>query len=387
MTVFKGFLKIIKSNRHIIIMYIVIFMTISVMSQKFLGETEQEGFEASRLDVAVIDKDGGTVAGKFKEFLALYHDVKEVPDDRDMIQEEMFNRNLDYVAVIPENFEEACLGQQGPVETIRLPDSNKAFYADQQINTFLNDMRVMTDSGFSAGEAADEILRISGEKVQVTMLDQDGHGGQKPPYVFMFQYMPYIMLAVLCYCMSYVLIAFRKKEVRSRMLCSAVSVRSQNMQMILGTALFGIVFWVLCLLMTLALNGMDFLQDGHALLYMLNSFLMMLVALSMAYLLGICCKSDITVNAVVNVAALGMSFLCGVFVPLEVIGVQVRRVAQFLPVYWYEYIHQVISSHAVLNEAMKTDILKGVGIQLAFAAAFLCIAVMLDKYRGQTAKS
>ena len=66
---------------------------------------------------------------------------------------------------------------------------------------------------------------------------------------------------------------------------------------------------------------------------------------------------------------------------------QVRRVAQFLPVYWYEYIHQVISSHAVLNEAMKTDILKGVGIQLAFAAAFLCIAVMLDKYRGQTAKS
>ena len=129
----------------------------------------------------MIDKDGGTVAGKFKEFLALYHDVKEVPDDRDMIQEEMFNRNLDYVAVIPENFEEACLGQQGPVETIRLPDSNKAFYADQQINTFLNDMRVMTDSGFSAGEAADEILRISGEKVQVTMLDQDGHGGQKPP--------------------------------------------------------------------------------------------------------------------------------------------------------------------------------------------------------------
>ena len=142
------------------------------------------------------------------------------------------------------------------------------------------------------------------------------------------------------------------------MLCSAVSVRSQNMQMILGTALFGIVFWVLCLLMTLALNGMDFLQDGHALLYMLNSFLMMLVALSMAYLLGICCKSDITVNAVVNVAALGMSFLCGVFVPLEVIGVQVRRVAQFLPVYWYEYIHQVISSHAVLNEADENGYFK-----------------------------
>ena len=68
MTVFKGFLKIIKSNLHIIIMYIVIFMTISVMSQKFLGETEQEGFEASRLDVAVIDKDGAPLQVSLKNF-------------------------------------------------------------------------------------------------------------------------------------------------------------------------------------------------------------------------------------------------------------------------------------------------------------------------------
>ncbi|MCH1982705.1 ABC transporter permease [Ruminococcus sp. OA3] len=387
MTVFKGFLKIIKSNLHIIIMYVVIFMTISVMTQKFLGEAQQEGFEASRLEVAVIDKDGGKVAGKFTEYLAQHHNVKEIPNDRDMIQEEMFNRNIDYVAVIPENFVEKCFVRQERLETISLPDSNKAFYADQQINTFLNDMRVMTDSGFSAEEAAEEILKISGEKAQVTMLDQDGHGGQTPSYAFMFQYMPYIMLAVLCYCMSYVLIAFRKKEVRSRMLCSAVSVRSQNLQMILGTTLFGIAFWGVCLLMTLILNGVDFLRDAHALLYILNSFLLMLVALSMAYLLGTCCKNDITVNAVVNVAALGMSFLCGVFVPLQIIGSQVRRVAQFLPVYWYEYIHQIISSHAVLDEAMKADILKSMGIQLAFAVAFLCIAVMLDKYKGQTVHS
>jgi ABC-2 type transport system permease protein len=387
MIVFKGFLKIIKSNLHIIIMYVVIFMTISVMIQKFQGEMEQSGFEALRLEVAVIDKDGKEVAGKFKEYLAQYHTLKEIQDDRDLIQEEMFNRNLDYVIVIPENFEQKCFEQQELLETIKLPGSNKAFYADQQINTFLNDMRVMLDSGFDAQEAAEVILEISKEEPQVTMIDQSGHGGQMPPYAFMFQYMPYVMMAVLCYCMSYVLIAFRKKEVRSRMLCSAVSVRSQNMQMILATALFGIGFWLLCVLMTLVLNGMDFVRDNHVLLYLLNSLMMMLVSLSMAYLLGICCKNEITVNAVVNVVALGMSFLCGVFVPLEIIGSQVRRVSQFLPVYWYEHVHQIVSSHAVLDSAMKMDIFKSMGIQLAFAVAFLCIAVMLDKYKGQTIKS
>ncbi len=49
MTVFKGFLKIIKSNRHIIIMYIVIFMTISVMSQKFLGKLSRKALRRQGL--------------------------------------------------------------------------------------------------------------------------------------------------------------------------------------------------------------------------------------------------------------------------------------------------------------------------------------------------
>ena len=184
--------------------------------------------------------------------------------------------------------------------------------------------------------------------------------------------------------MSYVLIVFRKKEVRNRMHCSAVGIRSQNIQMIAGITLFGTGFWILCILMTLIVNGADFLRDGHVWLYLLNSFVLMLVSLALAYLIGGVAKSDVVVNGVVNVTALGMSFLCGVFVPLEIMGAQVRQVAQFLPVYWYENINQIISSYAVLSEEMKTDIIKSFGIQLAFAAAFLCIAVMLDKFREQS---
>jgi ABC-2 type transport system permease protein len=42
------------------------------------------------------------------------------------------------------------------------------------------------------------------------------------------------------------------------------------------------------------------------------------------------------ISSVTNVLALGMSFLCGVFVPLSMLSPGLKKVTQFLPVYWYE---------------------------------------------------
>ena len=46
-------------------------------------------------------------------------------------------------------------------------------------------------------------------------------------------------------------------------------------------------------------------------------------------------KKAETVSMVSNVIALGMSFLSGVFVPIEFLGDGIIKVAHFLPAYWY----------------------------------------------------
>ncbi len=71
--------------------------------------------------------------------------------------------------------------------------------------------------------------------------------------------------------------------------------------------------------------------------------MMLLVALSLAYLVGILAKNSSMLNGIVNVISLGMSFLCGVFIPLEYMSGSVRKAAMFLPVYWYEKANDLLA--------------------------------------------
>ena len=77
-------------------------------------------------------------------------------------------------------------------------------------------------------------------------------------------------------------------------------------------------------------------------------------------------------NFVANIVALGSSFLCGIFVPLWLMGDFVKNIAQFLPAYWYTVNNNMISGFT--GEAIKIDTYwKNMGIQGLFVLAILAI--------------
>ena len=57
---------------------------------------------------------------------------------------------------------------------------------------------------------------------------------------------------------------------------------------------------------------------------MLNSLTLLLVGLALSFLLGTFITKEDILTALVNVVTLGMSFLCGVFVPLDIMGKGVK---------------------------------------------------------------
>ena len=70
------------------------------------------------------------------------------------------------------------------------------------------------------------------------MLDTDGNGST-PGWLYYFRYMPYLFLAVLCYVMGYVLMAFKKNDIPERMQASAVSARRQSLEGLLAMFVMG----------------------------------------------------------------------------------------------------------------------------------------------------
>ena len=90
-------------------------------------------------------------------------------------------------------------------------------------------------------------------------------------------------------------------------------------------------------------------------------------------------------GAVGIVGSLGMSFLCGVFVSMDILGKSVQKIAQFLPVYWYEVANNLLKSHNTFSGTQIHTLYTCYGIQLLFALAFLSLALIAGRMRRQTA--
>lgn len=383
MTVYRGFLTITKRNIHMMILYLIIFLSIAVMTQWVTGGNVTE-FEQVSLNIAVIDHDGGELAKGLADYLSQYHVLVDLPNDPSIIQDRMFYREVYYVVTIPEDVERRCLHGDEMLPVTKIPGSNSGFYVDQQINTFMNDVRIMAESGFSLSDAIQSVIDHSTDKAEVTLIDKNGFGGEQPLHSFMYQYMPYILISILCYCMSSIMIAFRSQDVRRRMMCSAVPARSQNFQLILGFATVGLAVYGICTLMPFLIYRNAFINDPNLPYYLLNSFLMALVALSLSFLIGTLVHNEEIISAVVNVISLGMSFLCGVFVDLEILGKGVRTFAQFLPVYWYEVATELLANNSALSHTQQMSLYTCYGLQVLFAVAILGVAMVISRFR-QTA--
>ena len=87
---------------------------------------------------------------------------------------------------------------------------------------------------------------------------------------------------------------------------------------------------------------------------------------------------DNVLNLITQVLGLGMSFFCGIFIPMEVLSDKVVSVARFLPAYWYVRANNMIAdiTQFSLNEVVQCYL-----IQLGFAAAMVIITLLVRKVK------
>ena len=71
----------------------------------------------------------------------------------------------------------------------------------------------------------------------------------------------------------------------------------------------------------------------HGLMYLINSFVFTICAITIAFLIGTLINNKNAINGIVNVVALGSCFLCGAFVPMDWLPDAVLKIAHVLPSY------------------------------------------------------
>lgn len=234
-------MKILKKNFGLVIMYLVIFFSVALALQAAAGKEGGDSYQSKSINIGIVDEDGGTLAQGLKDYLGKIHHIMILKNDREVLQENLFYRNVEYIIQIPENFEQSCIRDGESLKVTKVPGSYTSYYVDQQINSYFNMARTYVAAGFSQEETVKAIETEKHSEVQT--LAGNAENVQKPGYLYYFRYLPYLFLGVFCYVIGYILMAFRQEDVQRRMEASAVSVRRQSMEGLLAMGVMGTALW------------------------------------------------------------------------------------------------------------------------------------------------
>lgn len=387
MTVFKGFLRLLKKNSVTVSLFLLIFVGMAIMvqtsgSQSQLGKT----FESSQTRIAIADQDQSILS---KSLVAYLNQTQKVIRDAkietaDQIQDSLYHSSVYSVIKLPKGFETTYLSQGRPLELINKPGFESAAVTNQ-VNQFLSQVKVLTDSGEPVAQAVVKVQGFHQEKSQVSLVSHNKTENDLSFHNVLFRYLPYILISMASYSLGLILILYAEPSIKRRLLASPVSYQAMNAQLLLGTAVIGGVLWLICALgLPTLLSAKAYYSDPNLPYYLINVTLMTLTALSLSFFMSKWLKRADLISNVTNVLALGMSFLCGVFVPLSMLSPMLKRFTQFLPVYWYEVTNELIGYHTTFNGAQLMSLYKGFGIQLLFIIALLSLGMLAGKMREQT---
>ena len=377
MTVFKGHMKIIGQNKMLILLYVAIFFGCTILFQSTAGKTETS-YQAEKLNIGIVDEDGGSLAESLAEYLGNLHHLIPIENDVSEIQEKLYYREVDYVVRIPKNFYKKCIEGDEKLSVTKIPDTYSGSYVDQQINSFLNNARTYQASGFTEAESASALEKTQSVKVTFS---NDEKSIEDAPYVYYFRYMPYLFLALFGFVMGNILIVFQNPNLKKRMAASPVSGRRQSLEGILCMSLEGLTLWIFVIVIGILFYGRDFYTSENFVYYLLNSVSMLFVDIALAYLMGTIAPNRDALTGIANIISLGMCFLGGVFVPLEFMGSHVKAVSHFLPIYWYEKANDLLANFAHMTVSIREQFFKAVIIQLVFVGAFICLTLVIEKYK------
>lgn len=376
MQTFKLFMTLLKRNLPSVSIYIVIFGIISVLITSSNQSSEAQLYQDKEIPFTVIDQDNSELSKHLCDYLAEKNEYIESDGELKDLQMDMYYREIYYVLMIPEGFEaDVKAGAEPTLQNYKIKDSAMGYYMDLAVESYMTNLRAGMAAGMELSEAmkaTEEVLKttveVSMQQEQVVKTDSAMQG--------YFQTLPYILLAMLTSALGNILISMNKDKVRLRANCSSASISKRNLQVALGTGLFGLAIWVLFEVIAVVLyankeSGITFLLTG------MNTLCFVLMSVALSVMVGFMAKSENVLSAVTIIISLGASFLGGVFVPLSILGDSILKIAKFLPTYWYVTANSAIVKVTEFSEADTAFV--GMGIQLLFAAAFFTIAMVASK--------
>lgn len=386
MKVFNTFFKITFKYKFTIILYIVISVLISSLSAGSNPNKEVTSFESSKVPMAIIDRDQSVTSQGIYNYLDGIHYLKEIEDNKEVFQDELFYRNIVYILIIPENFEKDLIaGNDVKCENIEVPNSISGMYVNMQLEQMIKLLKNYLTLGIEPEEAFNKTLSLVNQSTKVSLDVKETTATVIPKYYNFFAFMPYPLLAILIGILGIVLLVFNGEDLKKRTICSSLSLKKRNFLLSMASLIVSFAVLLILLVIPLFLYGTEMLSNPLYKYLVLNSFAFLIVAMSIGFLAGIISKKEEHISIYSTSISLILNFLGGVFVPLSLMPEKVISLSKFLPTYWYTQAIEGIANNRVLEGKILENVLFSIGIQFIFALVIFGVALVISRKKAQEA--
>lgn len=376
MTVFKTILKILNKLKGMLILYTVMLISITTINQK--SGNNISNFEESKPDILIVNKDeSNDITTNFVNYINKHSEIKDIDtNDEEKINDAIFYRDVNFVIYIPENFGNDLLNDKNPTLEYKSSGDEYSSYSEMLVEKYMK-MLLMYKDYYRGDELISKVNNVLETETKVelrTTLDTS----ELSSITRYFNFLNYAFLAGCVYCISMILSSLKEENVRKRTIISSFNYKKYNRIVLLTNAIVIFVMWILYVILSIILFK-DFMISSNGLAYIANSFAFAICSLTIGFLIGNITQNKNAIGGIVNVVALGSSFLCGCFVPFEYMPEYAIKIAHIFPTYYFVLNNESIKTIEIFNfENIKGLLING-GIIIAYSLAFIVLANYITK--------
>lgn len=376
MTVFKTFLKVVNKYKATIIMYTVILIAFGGFNMQ--TSENSTSFVASKPDVLIINQDEEEgLTQNLMEYIKENSNIIDIKETQEAINDALFYRDVNYIIYIPENYRQDFLNGENPKIKIKSTGDYQASLAEMMLERYIKVANIYQGNMESEEELISKINETLSKQTEIEITSKlDINNLSKA--TFYYNFASYSILAGCVYVICLILSSFKEEKIRKRTIISSTNYKKYNRELLLSNSLFAIIMWLFYVALSFILIGKT-MFTAQGLIYITNSFIFTICSVTIAFFIANLVNNKNAINGIVNVVALGSSFLCGAFVPVEWLPDSVLKLAHILPSYWYIQSNEIVKTLETVNFETLKPIMTNMGIILLFSIVFVILTNIISK--------
>lgn len=356
MIVFKNYFKIISKHLGQILLYFVIFLSVMLVFVKSGSATSAE-YRSVKPNLVVYDDSKTTLSKGLVKYLDKNFSIKDIPER--LVEDELFYGGIQAVIRIPKSFD-----KDQKIIYKSSPKSTAGELVKQRVNSFINTLDSYKGLALSDEDRVKNTLGDMDKKAKISIAGKASKDGNYHSESY-FNFLNYVIMAQLILVISLVMTTYKREMIYKRNAISPLSQTKINSNLIMGHLLMGLIVWSSYMILFIIFwpKAIGLKSTKYM---MINTLVFTTTVVALAMLISKLVTSRNALSGIMNVVALGSSFISGAMVPQAFLSETTLSISKILPSYYF-----ITNNNKLVEDprfsTMSTNLLVMLGFTLLFA--------------------